>query len=129
MTSALTPDASRDLGRSLRFIRHAKNLTLRDVAKAAGLSPQYTQNIERGERGSASEDAYERLARGYAIDYTIVQDLVLKAQIMSALERRGLDADQRSFVWRGVEPRLAEVGLNLRTDVAKLVAEIIGAPA
>lgn len=126
MTTALTPDASRDLGRSLRFIRHAKNQTLREVAKAAGLSAQYVQNIERGERGSASEDAYERLARGYGIDFSIVRDLVLKAQVLSALERRGLDADQRAFTWRGVEPRLAEVGLNLRTDVAKLVAEIIG---
>lgn len=126
MTTALTPDASRDLGRSLRFIRHAKNQTLREVARTAGLSAQYVQNIERGERGSASEDAYERLARGYGIDFSIVRDLVLKAQVLSALERRGLDADQRAFTWRGVEPRLAEVGLNLRTDVAKLVAEIIG---
>lgn len=127
MTTALTPDASRDLGRSLRFLRHAKNLTLRDVAKVAGLSAQYVQNIERGERSSASEDAFERLARGYGIEQSIVADLVLKARIMSALERRGLDADQRGFAWRGLEPRLAEVGLNLRTDVAKLVADLIGA--
>jgi transcriptional regulator with XRE-family HTH domain len=125
MTS-LTSDASRDLGRSLRFIRHAKNLTLREVAKVAGLSAQYVQNIERGERGSASEDAYDRLARGYGIDPTIVADLVLKARVMSALELRGLDAEPRAFVWRGVEPRLAEVGLNLRTNVEKLVADIIG---
>jgi transcriptional regulator with XRE-family HTH domain len=125
MTTALTDSSAVDLGKALRFIRHAKNMTLRDVAKRASLSPQYVQNLERGERMSASEDAFNKLAQGYGIDQSIIADLLVKARIMSALERRGLDAEQRAFVWRGIEPRLAEVGLNLRTDVAKLVAELL----
>jgi transcriptional regulator with XRE-family HTH domain len=126
MQASLTPTAAKELGRSLRFVRHARNLTLRDIARSASLSPQYVQNIERGERGTVSEDAYIRFAKALAIPEEIVLDLLMRARIQSALERRGLQPDQVVFVWRGVEQRLAEQGIDLRTDIAKVVVDILG---
>ncbi len=109
----------------MRFVRHARSFTLRDVAKRAELSAQYVQNLERGERPNASEEAYLRLARGYDIPAVVVSDLLLKARVVSALEARGLDRDQQTFVWRGVEQRLAEVGVDLKTDVARVVSSML----
>jgi transcriptional regulator with XRE-family HTH domain len=122
----LTPTAAKDLGKGLRFLRHAQNLTLRDVAKRAELSAQYVQNIERGERANASEEAFGKLARGYEVPKAVVDDLVLKARVISALEARGLAAEQQTFVWRGVEQRLTELGIDIKTDIAKVVASMVG---
>jgi len=126
MQATLTTTAAKELGRALRFVRHARNLTLRDIARSASLSPQYVQNIERGERATVSEDAYIRFAKALSIPDEIVLDLIMRARIQSALERRGLSPDQVVFVWRGVEQRLAEQGLDLRTDISKVVVDILG---
>jgi transcriptional regulator with XRE-family HTH domain len=122
----LTSAASKELGRALRFMRHAQTLTLRDVAKRSELSAQYIQNIERGERLNASDEAFEKLARGYGIPLNVVSDLLLRARVMSALENRGLSAEDQVFVWRGVEQRLAERSIDLKTDISRIVANIIG---
>lgn len=122
----LTAAAAKDLGRGLRFLRHAQSLSLRDVAKRAELSAQYVQNIERGERLNASEEAFDKLARGYEVPTVVVDDLLLKARVLSALEQRGLSDDQQTFVWRGVEQRLAEVGVDIKTDIARIVAGMVG---
>lgn len=125
MNVVLTQSAAKEIGRALRFMRHGRTLTLRDVARRAGLSAQYVQNIERGERTNVSEDAYTRLARGLEIEEAVLRDLILKARVMSALEARGLDSEQQAFVWRGVEQRISEVGIDLRTDLARVVADMI----
>lgn len=122
----LTEVAARDLGKGLRFLRHARDLTLRDVATRAGLSAQYIQNVERGERVNASDETFEKLARGYEVPASLINDLLLKARVHSDLERHGLTAEQVAFVWKGVEMRLLEVGVNLRTDLAKVLTEMIG---
>lgn len=121
----LTQTAARELGKGFRFLRHARQLTLRDVAKRAGLSAQYVQNIERGERTSTSDEAYEKLARGYEVPMRILADMILRARVMSALEVYGLTADQQRFVWRGVEQRMAESGVNFTTDLAQVVSEML----
>jgi transcriptional regulator with XRE-family HTH domain len=125
MQVALTPAAAKELGRGLRFVRHARTLTLRDVAKRANLSPQYVQNIERGERTTVSEDAYTRLAAALEVPENVLDDLVLRARTHTALELRGLSAEDVAFVWRGVEQRLEERGISLRTDIAKVVVDIL----
>lgn len=128
MNTALTGAAAKDLGKSLRFIRHARDLTLRDVAKSAGLSMQYVQNIERGERANASEEALLKLAVGYGIPPLIVSNLLLRARVLSAFERRGLSEDHQAFLWRGVEQRLGEVAPEAVTDLGKFVTSLL-APA
>lgn len=124
-TDRLTATAAKEIGRSLRFVRHARNLTLRDVARSSGLAAQYVQNIERGERGNVSEAAYERVGGALSLPPAMVLDLLMKARIQSALEQRGLSEAQVLFIWRGVEQRLAEQGIDLRTDISKVVVDII----
>lgn len=124
MQSSITTAAARDLGRALRFIRTARSLTLRDVAKGAGLSPQYIAQVELAQRTGVSEEAIRRLARPLGVSETVVADLLLRARINSALETRGLTADQVSFIWRGVEQRLAEIDVNVQTDIAALIKDL-----
>lgn len=125
MQVALTPAAAKELGRGLRFVRHAREQTLRDVAKRAQLSPQYIQNIERGERTTVSEDAYGRLAGALEVPSDVIADLILRARCMAALELRGLGQEDVAFVWRGVESRLRERGIDVRTDISKVVVDIL----
>lgn len=125
MQSTLTPTAAKELGRALRFVRHARSLTLRDAGKAASLSPQYVQNIERGERTSVSEDAYLRLGKALGVPEEVLLDLILRARVQSALEQRDLPPEHVAFVWKGVEQRLAEVGVDLRTDLSRIVVDIL----
>jgi transcriptional regulator with XRE-family HTH domain len=125
MQSALTSTAAKELGRAVRFVRHARSMTLRDVAARSGLSSQYIQNIERGERTTVSEDAYMRFATAVGVPDETMLDLILRARVQSALERRGLTLEQVTFVWRGVEQRLTEVGVDMRTDLTKVVTDIL----
>ena len=125
MQPMLTITAAKDLGRSVRFVRHARNMTLRDAARAASLSPQYIQNIERGERTTVSEDAYMRFAKAIGIPEGVMLDLLMRARVYSALEQRGLNSEQATFVWKGVEQRLAEVGVDFRTDLTRVVVDIL----
>ena len=128
MQATLTTQAAKELGRAVRFVRHARSMTLRDVARKSGLSPQYVQNIERGERANVSEDAYVRFGKALELPPDVMLDLILRARIQSALERRGLAGDKVAFVWRGVEQRLEEVGLSLRTDLAGVVTDLLVPP-
>jgi len=125
MHSTISKGAAKDLGRSLRFIRQARSLTLRDVAKASGLSMQYIGQIELAQRLGISEEAIRRLARPLGLPDGMVDDLMLRARVQSALEGRGLSSDDTAFVWRGVEQRLAERGINLKTDISQIVTELL----
>lgn len=40
----------KDVGINFRFIRHQKNITLRECAKRFGISPTFMSDIERGNR-------------------------------------------------------------------------------
>lgn len=129
MHSQITPSAARELGRKLRFVRQARSLTLRDVSQRSGLSMQYLAQIETAKKIGVTEDAYERFGHALGLDPGIIGDLVLEARIQSALEARGLDAEQRAFVWRGIEQRLAEVGYDINTDISDVVVDILrGSP-
>lgn len=113
MHIVLTAGAAKDLGRALRLIRHTRQVTLRDAAATAQLSPQYINNIERGERQTVSREAFSNLAKALGGPPEVYEDLMLRARIDSALEERGLDAEARAFVWTGVEQRLKERGVRL----------------
>jgi transcriptional regulator with XRE-family HTH domain len=113
MHIVLTGRAAKELGRALRLIRHTRQITLRDAARAASLSPQYINNIERGERGTISQDAFSRLIAALGGPPEVYDDLLVKARIEAALDERGLDESDRMFVWRGVEQRLSERGVKL----------------
>lgn len=128
MQSTITDAAARDLGRAIRFIRQARSLTLRDVSRSAGLSAQYIAQMELAQKTGVSEDAFRRLAKPLGIPENAMGDLLLRARVQSALEVRGLDAQHVQFVWRGVEQRLAEVGVDVQTDIAALVSDMLVNP-
>lgn len=123
--STLTEGAAGDLGRAFRMIRHARQVTLRDAARRAGLSYQYLQNIERGERLTVADDVYHKLARAYEVPENAIDDLVLRARILTALEAHGIERAAREGIWRGVEALLAGQGIRCQTNVAELVAELM----
>lgn len=114
MNICLDDGAARELGRALRLIRNTRQITLRDAARASSLSPQYINNIERGERKTISQGAFDRLAEALGGPPAVFADLVLRARMMSALNDRGLSADQTTFVLKGVDQRLAEVGRPMK---------------
>jgi transcriptional regulator with XRE-family HTH domain len=123
--STLTPSASKELGRALRFIRQAKGMSLRDVGRYAPMSPQYLQNVERGERLNVSTEVYEKLGHVYGLPPHALDDLVLKAQMMSALDLRGVPPPDRDAMWKIIEHRMGELGFPIRTNLAELVASLL----
>lgn len=124
-TQSLSGSAAKELGRALRFIRQARGLSLRDVAHEAPMSPQYLQNIERGERTAASMDVYDRLQRVYDLPEGAIPDLLLRARVMSALTDRGVTPAHAGAVWTAVESQLNALRYPINTDLAELVAAII----
>ena len=122
MQIVLGKRAAKEFGGALRLIRTTRRITLRDTAGKSGLSPQYINNIERGDRihdkrtgetrpRAISQEAYERLASALeGPPPGVFADLLLRARIATALEERGLSAEQVAFVLKGVDQRLAEIG-------------------
>ena len=125
MHAGLTQGAAAELGRQLKFLRHATGRTLADVAARANISVSYLQNLEGGARTNAAEERVVSLAHGYGIDEAVLRDLLLRAQILSALERHGLTPEQRDFIWRGVSQRMAEQGFDLRTDLGRVISDLL----
>lgn len=125
MKASLTPSAAGDFGRTLRFLRHGRNMTLADLAKKSGVSIGYLQNIETGVRRDPGEETCLGLARGLGIDEGTFLDLMLRAQIISALERRGISSDTAAFVWRGIEQRLDEAGVQVTVKLEEIIAGML----
>lgn len=111
MHIVLSDGPAKELGRALRLIRNTRQITLRDAARKANLSPQYINNIERGDRRTVSDDAFGRLSNALGGPPVVFDDLVMRARLSSALAERGLSAAQTAFVMKGVDQRLAEVGI------------------
>lgn len=126
MDQALTQSAAKELGRAFRFVRQAKQVTLRDAAKLCGVSSQYIMNVEQGSRLSVSDDVFKKLGAGYHMPEETVANLLLKARVMTALERRGLDAPQRAVAWRGLEMKLAELDIDPEDGIKKMVTGLYG---
>ena len=124
MEPTVVSAAARELGRSLRFIRQARSLTLRDVARGSGLSAQYVAQVELAQRTNVSEEAIRRMAGPLGVGESVVADLLLRARVKADLEARGLTEDQVSFIWRGVEQRLSEIDVKVQTDMAVLINDL-----
>jgi transcriptional regulator with XRE-family HTH domain len=126
MDQGFTPSAALALGRAFRFVRQAREMTLREAAKAAGVSVQYVMNIEMGQRVNVSGEIIRKIARAYQIDAAVLENLLLKARMMSALERRGLDAAQQAVVWRRLNATLTELGFDTQESVLGMVSALYG---
>ncbi len=123
-TPLLAPQAAKDFGRVLRFLRTSREQTLRDVSRP-GLGTAYLEAIEHGRKVNLTPTTFAMLAQTYQAPPDLIANEWFKARIMSALEERGLDPEQRSIVWRAVESRMDEMGYHLRDEVARFVQEIL----
>lgn len=134
----LTQTEAREFGRALRFIRDARRMPLREVSQATEISYQYLHNIEVGIRTNKdsgavtpvdpSPDILEKLQRAYRLSNRALDDLLLRARVRSALDLRGISKSDADAAWRMLETRLGELGTPIRTDLAVLVAGILGQP-
>ncbi len=124
----LTSTEAREVGRALRFIRNARQMTLREVNKATGISYQYLHNIEEGERTGFSDDLAQQLQRAYMLPDRTLDDLLLRARVRSALDRRGIPRSDADAAWRMMETRLGELGSPIHTDLATILATVLGQP-
>ena len=124
--AGITPTAAKDLGRQYRFVRQAHELTLRDAAKASGVSFSYVVNIEMGTRTNVSEEAYRKYGLSLQIPSPTIENMLLQARIMSALELRGLDSASRRVVWGAVADRLRELDIDVRAGFRSMIEELVG---
>jgi len=132
--TGLTTSEGQEFGRALRFIRDARQMTLRDVLLATktetvkGVSFQHLHNIEEGERGFDANKILQ-LQRAYRLPDHALEDLLLRARVRSALAQRGISAGDADAAYRMMETRLGELGTPIHTDLAALIAGILGVPA
>lgn len=121
----LSRETAAEIGRNFRFLRHAREMTLRDVSKTAGISPQYLQNIEAGIRTAVSREVWLRLGGCYGVDENVTKDLLLKAAVLTALEERELSPEQRMAGWNALIAGLAAVGVRVETDISREVSKLL----
>lgn len=124
MDQGLTQTAARELGRAFRFARLAREITLREAAKRSSVSVQYILNIEQGTKFSVSEEVFRKLGKGLGVPPATMDNMLLRARMLSALERRGLNADQRGIIWTTLEIKLKELDIDVRESVREMVAEL-----
>lgn len=85
-----------ELGRVLRRLRRARDLSIEDLALRADLHPTYVSSIERGERNpSCGKLSDLALALGVPLS-ALMQDAELEARVM-----RLAQSIERSLVERG----------------------------
>lgn len=121
----LSRDSAAEIGRSFKLLRHANELTLREAAKNAGISPQYLQNIEAGVRTAVSEEVWLRVAGVYKLNDELVRNLLLRGEVQTALEHRGLTPEERTAGWNGLVAGLAGAGVRIETDLARELAKLV----
>lgn len=78
---------------------------------------------------NVSEEVLRRLGQGYLITPGVVDNLLLKGRVMSALERRGLDQAQEAVAWKRLESALGELGFDMAEDVRAMVSALYGGGA
>lgn len=123
MDQGLTPAAAKELGRAFRKARNTREWSMREAAKACGVSVQYILNIETGTRTNVSEEILHKIGDGYRIGSNAMANHLFRARTVSALERRGLNQAQQTVAWKRLEAALVELGFDMKASVADIVDE------
>lgn len=132
--SALTQAEASEFGATLKVIRNVRGITLREVDEttradeATRISYQYLHNIEEGTRTGFGDAIVLQLQRIYRLPDRSLDDFLLRARVRSALSQRGLSAGDADAAWCTLETRLGELGTPVNTDLAALLAGILGQP-
>jgi transcriptional regulator with XRE-family HTH domain len=122
---ALTQSAAINLGHKLELCRSVARLSLRDVGQAAGISPQYLNNIEKGSRLAPSENVLNRMRSAYMLPQGAMDDLLFEARIKSALEQRGIPEAVRNDFYAQCEQKFTEAGFPIVSDVAEIIRRML----
>jgi transcriptional regulator with XRE-family HTH domain len=79
------------LGVAIRFLRHARDLTIEDLAHAADMHPTYLSGIERGVR-NPTWDKLTALARALDIPVSaLARDAEVQMQLAARIREARLD--------------------------------------
>ena len=122
---SLAPNVAFVFGRRLRAWREAASLAMRTVTILTGGGPgrvsyQYLSEIEGGTKMNVDLAKIEALGRVYRFPPNAMDNRVLKARILSALEWRGIKPAEGDAVWAAVEKQLTTLGYAVTVDEAAL---------
>lgn len=120
-------EAAKEFAEALRTIKRVRGVVDMDIARKAGVSRVYLNELLNATRTNPSPRVLEGLRDALGIPDELYRDLLLRLRIMDALEEHGLDEQQRAFVWRGVVQRLEEIDRPW-TDLPEIVARMMRDP-
>lgn len=98
-------------GEKMRRLRAERNVTLKDMAKAVGVSPAYLSALEHGKRGRPGWHLIQRILAYFNIIWDEAEDVVRLARVSHP--RIAIDTS-------GLNPRATELANRLADDIGKL---------
>ena len=101
------------LGQKMRELREARGVTLKEMAKALGVSSAYLSALEHGKRGKPTWMLLQRIIAYFNIIWDEAEELQRLAEM----------SDPRVVVdTAGLSPEATELANRLARDIAKLEA-------
>ncbi len=98
-------------GDRMRKLRAERNMTLKDMAEAVGVSPAYLSALEHGKRGRPSWHLIQRIIAHFNIIWDEAEEVVHLARISHP--RIAIDT-------AGLSPRATELANRLAAEIGKL---------
>jgi transcriptional regulator with XRE-family HTH domain len=98
-------------GDRMRKLRAERNMTLKDMAGAVGVSPAYLSALEHGKRGRPSWHLIQRIIAHFNIIWDEAEEVVHLARISHP--RIAIDTS-------GLSPRATELANRLAAEIGKL---------
>jgi transcriptional regulator with XRE-family HTH domain len=98
-------------GDRMRKLRAERNMTLKDMAGAVGVSPAYLSALEHGKRGRPSWHLIQRIIAHFNIIWDEAEEVVHLARISHP--RIAIDT-------AGLSPRATELANRLSAEIGKL---------
>lgn len=114
-------------GQKLRQLRAARNMTLKDLAKALHVTPAYLSALENGKRGKPSKGLVHQVSAALGIIWDDAEELARLAALSDPRPR--VDTS-------GLSAKATEVANRLAADIGRLsdaeldrLMEVLRAPA
>lgn len=98
-------------GEKMRHLRAERNVTLKEMAKAVGVSPAYLSALEHGKRGRPGWHMIQRILAYFNIIWDEAEDVVRLARVSHP--RIAIDTS-------GLDPKATELANRLADEVSKL---------
>lgn len=98
-------------GDKMRRLRAERNVTLKEMAKAVGVSPAYLSALEHGKRGRPGWHLIQRILAYFSIIWDDAEEVVRLARVSHP--RIAIDTS-------GLNPKATELANRLADEVGKL---------